>query len=333
MTVSLRPMNLGEILDRTFQIYRSRFLVFLGIAALPALAMMTLELANQFWWKLKIPYSPLQFLGLGISRIVFLLAVYHISLLIHSFFWPVFADASARTYLRETSDSWGTLSRLSKRWKGLLGISTLLWFVVLVLPELAGALVWCGILILISEVLKVDPDSIDGAIPPITVVLTTSVWAVSLWMSSLLSCGIPEWSVEVSALRKALKRGRALSKGARRNLIAARMMAGALGWFLSVTLTQSIVWILFFSMRHNHLWLVHFRNIIAAASALSAFIASCFVGPIYPIAMTLIYYDQRIRREGFDIEWLMNTAGMNLPQTPPEADVAVAVAEAREAHS
>jgi Na+/melibiose symporter-like transporter len=35
MSASLRPMTLGEILDRTFQIYRSRFRFFLAIGALP----------------------------------------------------------------------------------------------------------------------------------------------------------------------------------------------------------------------------------------------------------------------------------------------------------
>jgi len=35
MDEPLHPSTLSEILDRTAQIYRSRFLVFFGIAALP----------------------------------------------------------------------------------------------------------------------------------------------------------------------------------------------------------------------------------------------------------------------------------------------------------
>jgi hypothetical protein len=46
MTATLRPMNLGEILDRTFQIYRARFWVFLGIAALPAVGCWGLPARN-----------------------------------------------------------------------------------------------------------------------------------------------------------------------------------------------------------------------------------------------------------------------------------------------
>src|SRR5690349_6399407 len=32
----LRPLSTGEVLDRTFQLYRSRFVLFVGIALLPA---------------------------------------------------------------------------------------------------------------------------------------------------------------------------------------------------------------------------------------------------------------------------------------------------------
>src|SRR5690242_4527004 len=34
----LRPLSIGEILDKTFSIYRNHFVLFVGIAALPAFA-------------------------------------------------------------------------------------------------------------------------------------------------------------------------------------------------------------------------------------------------------------------------------------------------------
>jgi hypothetical protein len=57
--------------------------------------------------------------------------------------------------------------------------------------------------------------------------------------------------------------------------------------------------------------------------ALNTAIAS-LIGPIYPIALTLFYYDQRIRREGFDIEQMMAAAGLNPTERPPEAALAAA---------
>jgi hypothetical protein len=41
---------------------------------------------------------------------------------------------------------------------------------------------------------------------------------------------------------------------------------------------------------------------------------------LYSIALTLFYYDQRIRREGYDIERMMEAAGLNAPLTLPDGD-------------
>lgn len=44
--LDLRPLSLGEILDRTFSIYRRNFLLFLGIAALPQVLLLGFRLAE-----------------------------------------------------------------------------------------------------------------------------------------------------------------------------------------------------------------------------------------------------------------------------------------------
>lgn len=42
--VDLRPMTLGEVLDRTFKLYRSNFLLFAGIIALPFLVLFVINI-------------------------------------------------------------------------------------------------------------------------------------------------------------------------------------------------------------------------------------------------------------------------------------------------
>jgi hypothetical protein len=37
------------------------------------------------------------------------------------------------------------------------------------------------------------------------------------------------------------------------------------------------------------------------------------LAPISAIALVLFYYDQRVRKEGFDIEWMMQQAGLSEP--------------------
>ena len=54
----------------------------------------------------------------------------------------------------------------------------------------------------------------------------------------------------------------------------------------------------------------------------AAFAVQSLVKPIYGIALVLFYYDQRIRLEGFDIEWMMQQAGMLQPPPAPEPEPA-----------
>jgi hypothetical protein len=50
-------------------------------------------------------------------------------------------------------------------------------------------------------------------------------------------------------------------------------------------------------------------------ASFGTFFSGSFVLPIYSIALTLFYYDQRIRKEGYDVEWLMEQAAM-----PPDTN-------------
>src|SRR5580704_11609798 len=43
MATALRPLTTGELLDRTFSLYRSHFALFLGIFALPHLAVLAFQ--------------------------------------------------------------------------------------------------------------------------------------------------------------------------------------------------------------------------------------------------------------------------------------------------
>jgi hypothetical protein len=70
------------------------------------------------------------------------------------------------------------------------------------------------------------------------------------------------------------------------------------------------------------IWWHYYRNIYTGIGFSMAFTASTLIGPIFPIALTLFYYDQRIRLEGYDIERMMEAAGMNATvTTPAESEV------------
>ena len=51
------------------------------------------------------------------------------------------------------------------------------------------------------------------------------------------------------------------------------------------------------------------------------FFTNTFLGPIWATGITLFYYDQRVRKEGYDIEWMMQAAGLT---PPPPAELPAA---------
>jgi hypothetical protein len=43
------------------------------------------------------------------------------------------------------------------------------------------------------------------------------------------------------------------------------------------------------------------------ASLVATFISQCLVGPLATIAFSLVYYDERVRKEAFDLQLMMTT--------------------------
>src|SRR5207247_9362817 len=53
-----------------------------------------------------------------------------------------------------------------------------------------------------------------------------------------------------------------------------------------------------------------------AVTAFGSFVTQSILGPITTIAITLVYYDERVRKEGFDLEHMMQALdGAGLPSS------------------
>jgi hypothetical protein len=92
-----------------------------------------------------------------------------------------------------------------------------------------------------------------------------------------------------------------------------------------------VIWLLFLVLSVAMSWLVQWpivsaagvgsRNAMLRSAAIwqvlsqaAGFVSSCLVGPLVAIAMPLVYYDQRVRKEAFDLQ-LMMTA-LDSPSAP-----------------
>jgi len=99
------------------------------------------------------------------------------------------------------------------------------------------------------------------------------------------------------------------------------LLAMALNMLLSMGITVPLLILLYLFP-----WMNDPRHAQAAGTIVvlvfygSAFAVQTFTRPVFGIAQILFYYDQRIRLEGYDIEWMMQQAGLvTLPPQVPEA--------------
>jgi hypothetical protein len=86
-----------------------------------------------------------------------------------------------------------------------------------------------------------------------------------------------------------------------------------MGLFVVVT-SFTIQFLLILSLGFFHLRDVHtVQAAILGMQAIGIFVSTSLVGALATIALSLIYYDQRVRKEGFDLQLMMSTLESSMP--------------------
>jgi len=302
MTTALRPMSTGEVLARTFHLYRSYFLLFAGMGAGYAACVVISVLIL-----VETPSGagPIGILG-GL-----VLAVAELVLLLFSLIGLALAGGStiyavSQIYLgREATilDSYRTVRPLIFR---LVRVQLSKCFRVLGRYMLAQFL----LLIVFVFLYKVFNGESNKTVLVVLQILALPVLiACAVWEARTV-CGyalaVPACLLERLSAPEALKRSQSLSSQFLGRiflvlLLTAAMGAGLLALLLAITWgklspTTGVVW-----------------------SAWSIFSALTLTSPIAMIAISLIYYDLRVRKEAFDLQLLMASIGQPLQEqvAPP----------------
>ncbi|MGO8757873.1 MAG: hypothetical protein ACLQG3_07085 [Terracidiphilus sp.] len=125
-----------------------------------------------------------------------------------------------------------------------------------------------------------------------------------VWMSLRYSLAVPACVVEEMPARRAIKRSIDLSLGSRGRIFVLGLLVYAVRLILGILFGFPIIAL---SVKHpGHPLPVGWMIV----QQIGVFLSNTFIGPIYATGLTLFYYDQRIRKEGFDIEWMMQAAGL-----------------------
>jgi len=317
MDTNLRPLTLGEILDRTAQLYRENFLVFAGIASVYAGVLLVLSLIQigiQEWMRVHHMVSQLLW-STGIGVLVLWTAFFIFGGL------AVAANnrAVAWVHLGERATIRGAYASIWPkvgRYLWLMAITTFrVWTPCAVLY---GGYIALAVFYLRSKGVfnrqapVTDPSAmlVFGIVTIGFAMLMLAALAYAIVMGLRYSLAVPACVVEDLKAGDAIRRSIQLSKGARGRIFLLGLLV------LAIQVGLVLVTQLFFivaTFQHHGLLPVGLRGLQQVVS----FFTNAFVGPIYATGLTLFYYDQRVRNEGFDIERMMQAAGLTATAAEP----------------
>jgi hypothetical protein len=314
MTLPLRPMNLGEILDRTFQIYRARFFAFVAIAAFPALAIRLVYFAERTWLHAQSPLRPGQQPAEILWDLVVALGFYLVSSFLSLLSLPAHVKLTSSVILDGTGSLRASLVFAAERWSRFLRVACLNVAAGLVVPDLIAFGLIAGEFA-IDNFTGVLQDLAGLERLPILVVPGLIGFGVFVWLLPRLALAMPAAALEDLRAVKSLRRSWTLSKGTQGRILLTWVAVSIL-----LLVGQSVAQLLL-----NTAFRIAARHLQSPAIERGAYFPAAFltiaivalIGPIKAIALTLFYYDQRIRKEGFDIERLMESAGLNSAQSLP----------------
>jgi hypothetical protein len=330
MDDSPHPSTLSEILDQTIQIYRRQFPVFAGLAVAPYAAVLVPVCIFLLlgWW--------LGSLGSGFAKAVAFPGLLILGILIAAPVWiAVTALASGALNHAASHRYFGEGITIRGAWKEAWARGwsyTGLYLLEILLIWVAPFVVWILVFMLGAAVAALAHSSGLAAaagllVGLLAVVVVAGLVAYGVWMLLRLALAFPACVVERISVMDALRRGPLLSRGTKGRIFLLYLLGGILNYLLTLTVTipLTIALALVPALQGPE----H-----AQAAAMLTFVAGYGMGiaaqaltkPVYAIALVLFYFDQRIRNEGFDIEWMMARAGLTVP-APPAPELQPWIAE------
>lgn len=270
-TNALRPLTVGELLDRIFVLYRRHFSLFVGIAAIPGLLTLTWGVVTVLAVGSPRPSVERAFLALltGIVSIV-------VYLIASALAQGATMVAVSRIQLGEETSIKDSLNAI----RGRIGEISLVILNV-------GLRVFFGFLLLV--------------IPGVILALAYSL-------------AVPVAVLEERGVSASLSRSSDLTRGHRGRIFVIYLLltvllliVGALWQVPSTLIMTALV-----GRRPSAGGL----QLIQLAASLSQFVIQAVFTPIMQIGLAVMYYDERIRKEGFDLEHMMHQLDAIPPSGP-----------------
>lgn len=294
MNSMLRPMSTAEILDRTFNLYRNNFLLFAGIAVLPALIALFLNIVGiTAQLTVRTPgrsITQAQVMTIGYSILVFFIA----SIIGGSIATGATVYAVYRSLLGKSVTIVSCYKKVLTRWFRVIAAAVLVFLVIVVACVVVFVALVFAILWPLSKITTPVPWMAGTAV----IVISAATLFCWIYMSGWLSFVVPAVLLDNNHVFRSFRRSHRLSKRSRGRIF--------LVLFLTLILTLAFTWTLrypeymIFNPYSQEVPFQMWANV-------SQFLSTVLAGPIATIAIALFYIDQRIRKEAFDLHVMMQS--------------------------
>jgi hypothetical protein len=309
----IRPLSFGETLDRSFAFYRSHFLPLAAISLITGLIIAPMSLLVRVPTGFVPDASTLWAWVAGIYTYMF------VALFVHYLGMAASVFAISEMYLGRTATVVEAYRRMAQRFWALtnLWISILLRVVgVILLAILAGGFLAGGVT-LVLLVLKMPGGRVAGTVIGIIVAiaLMCAAFLPFLWYSFAVQVLL----VEKISANKALKRSRQLTKGMRGQIFLTYLLMIILAYTVAFVAQAPFLILSAKIVPKGQLppiWLTLMSGLLGAAGG-------AVTAPPLTVAFTLLYYNTRVLREGFDLQLMLDRLGSG---TPAGATAAAVVA-------
>ena len=270
----LRPLSLGEVLDRTFSLYRRHFLLFLGITAIPQLLILALNLTQTLLTKMPAPPAnpPVEqlqsaasggLMAFGIVGVIVGLVIYFVAYL---FAQGGTVFAVSELYLGRTTTIGASLGRM----RGQLG-------------SLLGVIMLNGLATMGAALFLIIPG---------------------IYVACRLITCVPAALLEDLGPRSSLERSFRLTQG-----FAGRAFVIFLLYFILLYAAVLLFMFPFLFVAGLAAKDPGMMRFWLTLSQVGNSLAAVLVGPFLTIATAVYYYDLRVRKEAFDLQLMMNPGG------------------------
>jgi len=223
--------------------------------------------------------------------------------------------AASRAFLSQAiniRDSYKAIWRRGWRYLGLFLFEIILVWVIPI-GVWFGLTLFSAVLVPLAIATGIDPTG-GGLMLLAGFLIVCGLVVYGCWISIRMSLAFPAMVVEQIGVWDGLKRSATLTQGSKGRIFVLYFLGAALNWILSFAIMVPLFIVMSLVPAANSPQHADTAGTIALIVAYgAAFAVQAFTRPVFGIALMLFYYDQRIRQEAFDIEWMMLKAGMVVP--------------------